>query len=169
MDIETAANLGEMLGGLAILFTLIFGARQIKQWNETVKINSARDVANHISSPSIQYAIVILINKITDDMSFEEYHDLSRQDKDAINSLLFGLNTHGILVSKDILSLELVTLFYQQLAVGLSGRLRRLHEIVTANAKDKIGVEEVKKMVPLQHMIWLLDEMEKMPLLTAPK
>ena len=71
MDIETAANLGEMLSGLAILFTLIFGARQIKQWNETVKINSARDVANHISSPSIQYAIVILINKITDDMSFE--------------------------------------------------------------------------------------------------
>ena len=43
MDIETAANLGEMLSGLAILFTLIFGARQIKQWNETVKINSARD------------------------------------------------------------------------------------------------------------------------------
>ena len=57
MDIETAANFGEMLGGLAILFTLIFGARQIKQWNETVKINSARDVANHLSSP--QYNMLL--------------------------------------------------------------------------------------------------------------
>ena len=61
-------------------------------------------------------------------MSFEEYHDLSRQDKDAINSLLFGLNTHGILVSKDILSLELVTLFYQQLE-RLKGLFLRLVKI----------------------------------------
>ena len=62
MDIETAANLGEMLSGLAILFTLIFGARQIKQWNETVKINSARDVANHISSP-VSYTHLTLPTK----------------------------------------------------------------------------------------------------------
>lgn len=40
MDIETAANFGEMLGGLAILLTLLFGMRQVKQWNETMKINS---------------------------------------------------------------------------------------------------------------------------------
>ena len=69
MDIETAANLGEMLSGLAILFTLIFGARQIKQWNETVKINSARDVANHISSsycnPTTSLDIILLESHIS--------------------------------------------------------------------------------------------------------
>ena len=169
MDIETAANLGEMLGGLAILFTLIFGSRQIKQWNETVKINSARDVASHISSPSIQYALVLLVNVIGDDVTFEEYGNLSRKDKDAINSLLFGLNTHGILVAKGILSLEMVALFYQQFTVGLSKRLRRLADVVNKNAINKIGAEEVKKMIPLQHMLWLLDKMDELPLIRAPE
>ncbi|MAT49146.1 MAG: hypothetical protein CMA27_04880 [Euryarchaeota archaeon] len=169
MNIETAANLGEMLGGLAILFTLIFGARQIKQWNETVKINSARDVANHLSSPLIQYAIVLLVNVIDDDMDFEDYGALSRKDKDSINAFLFGLNTHGILVAKGILSLELVALFYQQFTIGLSKRLRRLVEIVSVNAINKIGAEEVKKMVPLQYLIWLLDKMDELPLLKAPE
>ena len=164
MDIETAANFGEMLGGLAILFTLIFGARQIKQWNESVKINSARDVANHLSSPSIQYAIVLLVNVIGDDMTFEEYESLSRKDKDSINAFLFGLNTHGILVAKGILSLELVSLFYQQFTIGLSKRLRRLVELVSINAKNKMGVEKVEKMNPLQYMIWLLDKMDELPL-----
>ncbi len=100
MDIETAANFGEMLGGLAILLTLLFGMRQVKQWNETMKINSARDVANHISSQQIQYAIVLLVNAIEDDFTFEEYANMSRKDKDAINALVLGLNTHGILVSR---------------------------------------------------------------------
>ena len=169
MDIETAANLGEMLGGLAILFTLIFGSRQIKQWNETVKINSARDVASHISSPSIQYALVLLVNVIKDDVTFEEYGNLPRKDKDAINSLLFGLNTHGILVAKGILSLEMVALFYQQFTIGLSKRLRRLADLVSENAINKIGAEYVKEMMPLQHMLWLLDKMDELPLMKAPK
>ena len=169
MDIETAANFGEMLGGLAILFTLIFGARQIKQWNESVKINSARDVANHLSSPSIQYAIVLLVNVIGDDMTFEEYESLSRKDKDSINAFLFGLNTHGILVAKGILSLELVSLFYQQFTIGLSKRLRRLVELVSINAKNKMDVEIVEQMDPLHYMIWLLDKMDELPLFKAPE
>ena len=35
MDLETAANIGEALGGLAILVTLLFGLRQIRDWNQT--------------------------------------------------------------------------------------------------------------------------------------
>lgn len=168
MDIETAANFGEMLGGLAILFTLLFGMRQIKQWNETVKIDSARDVASHLSSQQIQYALVLLVNVIEDDISFEEYSSMSRKDKDAINALVFGLNTHGILVAKGILSLELVALFYQQFTIGLSKRLIRLHDLMTQNAREKIGGEEVKKMQPLGHMVWLLEKIDKLPLFRAP-
>ena len=169
MDIETAANFGEMLGGLAILFTLLFGIRQIKQWNETLKINSARDVASHISSQQIQYAIVVLVNEIKDDVTFEEYANMSRKDKDAINALIIGLNTHGILVAKGILALELVALFYQQFTIGLSKRLRKLHEIMMQNAKDKIGSKHISEIQPLEHMIWLLDKIDEMPVISPPK
>ena len=34
MDIETAANIGEAVSGIAILFTLLFSLRQMKHWNE---------------------------------------------------------------------------------------------------------------------------------------
>ncbi len=168
MDIETAANFGEMLGGLAILLTLLFGMRQVKQWNETMKINSARDVANHISSQQIQYAIVLLVNALEDDFTFEEYANMSRKDKDAINALVLGLNTHGILVSKGILSLELVTLFYQQFTIGLSKRLFRLQKVMTENVKNKVGSEEVNKLPPLEHMLWLLKQIDQMPILRPP-
>ena len=34
MNLDDAANVGEILGGLAILVTLIFGIRQIKEYNK---------------------------------------------------------------------------------------------------------------------------------------
>ena len=40
MDIETAANLGEALSGIAILFTLLFSLRQMKYWNENRRTRS---------------------------------------------------------------------------------------------------------------------------------
>ena len=41
MDLEEAANLGEILGGLAILVTLLFGIRQI------VELNKAKERVKH--------------------------------------------------------------------------------------------------------------------------
>ena len=35
MNLDEAANVGEILGGLAILVTLIFGIRQIKEYNKS--------------------------------------------------------------------------------------------------------------------------------------
>ena len=102
-------------------------------------------------------------------MTSDDYDSLSRKDKDSINAFLFGLNTHGILVAKGILSLELVSLFYQQFTIGLSKRLRRIVELVSINAENKMGVEKVEKMNPLQYMIWLLDKMDELPLFKAPE
>ena len=50
MNLEEAANIGEILGGLAILATLIFGLRQIIEFNKSKEREAARDIANLLSS-----------------------------------------------------------------------------------------------------------------------
>ena len=158
MNLETAASLGEMLGGLAILFTLIFGFRQVKQWAESKKIDAARSFADHVSTPMIQYAFVIVINNLTDDVTFQQYDEMARKDKDAVNALMFGLNTNGILAYKGYLSLEIVAMFYQPVILGAGIRLRKIMQLLTENAHEKGGLVD-----PLIWAKWLLDEIEKLP------
>ena len=49
MNLEEAANLGELLGGLAILVTLIFGIRQIIELNKGKEREASREIANLLS------------------------------------------------------------------------------------------------------------------------
>ena len=44
-----------------------------------------------------------------------------------------------------------------------------IRDSVSINAKNKMGVEKVEKMDPLQYMIWLLDKMDDLPLFKAPE
>lgn len=50
MDIETAANIGEAVSGIAILFTLLFSLRQMKHWNENRRYEIGRDLASTTTS-----------------------------------------------------------------------------------------------------------------------
>ena len=52
MNLDDAANVGEILGGLAILVTLIFGIRQIKEYNKAKEKEAGREVGGHVSSVS---------------------------------------------------------------------------------------------------------------------
>ena len=61
MDLETAANIGEALGGLAILVTLLFGLRQIRDWNQTRRFEIAQSVASRFENPLFQYGIAVVV------------------------------------------------------------------------------------------------------------
>ena len=54
MDLETTAQLVEVLGEIAILITLLFGLRQVSQWNKNRRCVIAQSVASFLSSPLIQ-------------------------------------------------------------------------------------------------------------------
>jgi hypothetical protein len=54
MDLDTAAQLGDVFGELAILMTLLFGLRQVSQWNEKRRYDIAQSVASFLSPPLIQ-------------------------------------------------------------------------------------------------------------------
>ena len=103
MNLEDAANIGEILGGLAILATLLFGLRQIAELNKSKEREAARDIANLLSSPMYQKAISILINKLSDDFSLEDLDNLDREQKDALNFLAINTNSIGKYITPLIL------------------------------------------------------------------
>ena len=90
MDIETAANIGEAVSGIAILFTLLFSLRQIKYWNENRRYESyGRDLANHMNNPLVHRGFSVSTTKLHDNFSLAA---LTREEKDAMNAMMIGMN-----------------------------------------------------------------------------
>ncbi len=79
MDLDTAAQLGEVFGGLAILITLLFGLRQASQWNENRRYDIAQSVASHLSSPLIQRGLSV-VGALPDEISVNDLQQLSREE-----------------------------------------------------------------------------------------
>ncbi|MEC7507735.1 MAG: hypothetical protein VX965_01725, partial [Candidatus Thermoplasmatota archaeon] len=87
MDIETAANIGEAVSGIAILFTLLFSLRQMKHWNENRRYEIGRDLAAHMNNPLVHRGFSISTVKLHDELTPQELAALTREEKDAMNAL----------------------------------------------------------------------------------
>ena len=72
MDIETAANIGEAVSGIAILFTLLFSLRQVKFWNENRR-RDGRDLAAHLNNPMIHRGFAVTTNKLHEELTIQEW------------------------------------------------------------------------------------------------
>ena len=79
MDIETAANIGEAVSGIAILFTLLFSLRQMKHWNENRRYEIGRDLAAHMNNPLVHRGFSISTVKLHDELSPQELAALTRE------------------------------------------------------------------------------------------
>ena len=87
MDIETAANVGEAVSGIAILFTLLFSLRQMKHWNENRRYEIGRDLAAHMNNPLVHRGFSVSTVKLHDELTPQELAALTREEKDAMNAL----------------------------------------------------------------------------------
>lgn len=94
MDLEDAAQIGEALGGIAILLTMLFGLRQVFEWNQTRKGEITQRIAEHLSTTLVQRGMGVIANDLKEDFSQEDVLSLSREQKNSINAILVGLNTH---------------------------------------------------------------------------
>ena len=54
MNLETAANLGEALSGLAIMFSLLFGIRQVMELNRNRRYEISQTIATSLENPLVQ-------------------------------------------------------------------------------------------------------------------
>ena len=166
MNLEEAANLGELLGGLAILVTLIFGIRQIIELNKGREREASREIANLLSSPMYQSGLSILINKLSDDFGLEEMVQLERKEMDALNFLAINTNSIGVMTFDKQLSFKSVTRFMQPINEIVGNRLRTLVKVLITNVETH-GLEN-KENVALDWVIWLLDRMDEQPPIEGP-
>tara|TARA_B100000945_G_C20372914_1_gene593077 strand:- start:126 stop:719 length:594 start_codon:yes stop_codon:yes gene_type:complete len=166
MNLEDAANVGEILGGVAILVTLIFGLRQIIELNKSKESEASRELANLLSSPIYQTGLSILINKLSDDFTLEDLDKLDRKEKDATNFLAINTNSIGLMTFERQLSFKSVTRFMQPINGMIGRRFRTLVEVLERNARNQGILTE--KMEALDWAIWLLDRMDEQPPIEGP-
>ena len=166
MNLEEAANLGELLGGLAILVTLIFGIRQIIELNKGKEREASREIANLLASPMYQSGLSILINKLPDDFDLEVMVKLERKEMDALNFLVINTNSIGMMTFERQLSFKSVTRFMQPINEIVGNRLRTLVKVLITNVETH-GLEN-KENVALDWVIWLLDRMDEQPPIEGP-
>ena len=166
MNLEEAANFGELLGGLAILVTLIFGIRQIIELNKGKEREASREIANLLASPMYQSGLSVLINKLSDDFGLEEMVQLERKEMDALNFLVINTNSIGVMTFDKQLSFKSVTRFMQPINEIVGNRLRTLVKVLLTNVKNR-GIEKIDNAV-LDWVIWLLDRMDEQPPIEGP-
>ncbi|MBD18344.1 MAG: hypothetical protein CMB13_01715 [Euryarchaeota archaeon] len=166
MNLEDAANLGELLGGLAIFVTLLFGIRQITELNKSKESEASREIANLLSSPIYQSGLSILINKLSDDFTLEDLDKLDRKEKDALNFLAINTNSIGLMTFGRQLSFNAVTRFMQPINRMIGRRLRTLIEVLDRNARNQGILTEQTEV--LDWAIWLFDRMDEQPPIEGP-
>ena len=166
MNLEDAANLGELLGGLAIFATLLFGIRQITELNKAKESEASREIANLLSSPIYQSGLSILINKLSDDFTLEDLDKLDRKEKDALNFLAINTNSIGLMTFGRQLSFNAVTRFMQPINGMIGRRLRTLIEVLDRNARNQGILTEQTEV--LDWAIWLFDRMDEQPPIEGP-
>lgn len=137
MDIETAANIGEAVSGIAILFTLLFSLRQMKYWNENRRYEIGRDLANHMNNPLIHRGFSVSTTKLHENLTMQEMAALTREEKDAMNAMMIGMNNIGLLAKNGHLSLDLVEAFCGTYVRVFGARWRKAVEVFTAASMSK--------------------------------
>ena len=166
MNLEDAANLGELLGGLAILVTLLFGIRQIIELNKAKEREASREIANLLASPMYQTGLSILINKLSDGFTLEDLDKLDRKEKDATNFLAINTNSIGMMTFERQLSFKSVTRFMQPINGMVGVRFRTLVQVLQTNAINQgIGLENNEV---LDWAIWLFDKMDEQSPIEGP-
>ena len=81
MNLETAAQVGEALGGIAILLTMLFGLRQVLEWNQTRRNEITQRIAEHLGTTLVQRGMGVIANDLGEDFTQEEVLALSVSKK----------------------------------------------------------------------------------------
>ena len=81
MNLETAASLGEALGGLAIMATLLFGLRQVIEVNRNRRYEISQTIAKSLENPLVQRGFSTFGNVITKDATIEDLMGMTRNKR----------------------------------------------------------------------------------------
>jgi len=168
MNLETASQVGEALGGIAILLTMLFGLQQILEWNRTRRNEITQRIAEHLGTTLVQRGMGVIANDLNDDFTQEEVLALSREQKNSLNAILVGLNSHAIMTFQGHLTLEILSAYYQPYLTRIDKKIRKLAKFLNSLWLDSSENQTNSLVGPFDWVIWLLDRIEEQPTETSP-
>lgn len=110
-DIESLANLAEIIGGIAVVFGISFGFLEFRRYKATIKREAAATLARSFQTEGFAAAIRVVL-ELPEPIGIDQYRKLSDAEKNLIWLLFGSIESIGILVSRGDLSLELVDEFF---------------------------------------------------------
>ncbi|MDX1404175.1 MAG: hypothetical protein R3192_06545 [Woeseiaceae bacterium] len=110
-NIESLANLAEIIGGIAVVFGISFGILEYRRYKETIKREAAATLARSFQTAELAAAIRIVL-ELTEPLDMEKYRELPDAEKNLIWLLFTSVESIGVLVSQGDLTLELVDEFF---------------------------------------------------------
>jgi len=168
MNLDTAAQLGEALGGIAILLTMLFGLRQVLEWNQTRRNEITQRIAEHLGTTLVQRGMGVIANDLNENFAQEDVLALSREQKNSINAILVGLNSHAIMTFQGHLSLEILSAYYQPYLTIIDKRIRKLAKLLNSLWLNSTENQTDSVVGPFDWVIWLLDRIEDQPTEISP-
>lgn len=162
MDLETAANLGEALSGLAIMFTLLFGVRQVMEVNRNRRFEISQTIATSLENPLVQRGFATFGTVVTKESTLEELMGLSREQKDATNAVVVLMANHAVMTFNRNLSFDIVYSFYKGYLSLIGPSMRRMMEMVELGyaMHEKSSITKEEGMGTFHWVLWLLDRLE---------
>lgn len=163
MNLETAANLGEALSGLAIMFTLLFGLRQVMEVNRNRRFEISQTIATSLENPLVQRGFATFGSVITKESTLEELMSLTREQKDSTNAVVVLMANHALMTFHRNLSFDIVYSFYKGYLSLIGPSMRRMMTMIEygyAMHQDS-SVTEEEGMGTFHWVLWLLDRLEE--------
>ena len=163
MNLETAANLGEALSGLAIMATLVFGLRQVMEVNRNRRYEISQTIAQSLENPLVQRGFATFGGVISKDTGLKELMELTREQKDATNAVVVLMANHAVMTFHRNLSFDIVYSFYKPYLSLIGVNMRRMMMLTEQGfiMHDKSSVTEEEGMGTFHWVIWLLDKLEE--------
>lgn len=163
MNLETAANLGEALSGLAIMFSLLFGIRQVMELNRNRRYEISQTIATSLENPLVQRGFATLGAVFTKDATMEDVMALSREEKDSANAVIVLMANHAVMTYHRNLSFDIVYSFYRGYLSLIGPSLRRLMQLTEGvyMSHEMSSVTEEDGMGTFHWVLWLLDRLEE--------
>jgi len=150
-DIFTIAAIAEIFGATAIIGGAVFGLLQIHEYRQRRRLQVAADLCRTFTEPSLAKSVVLLTS-LPDGLRLEEFRNRDIEYLEAAQMVGMAFETMGLLVEKDIASLEIV----QELAGGLLLMLWRKVEFQIKDTRMEQNNPRFGEWVQ-----WLVDRIEE--------
>ena len=163
MNLENIANIGEALGGLAIMATLLFGLRQVLEVNRNRRYEISQTIAASLENPLVQRGFATFGMAVTKDSTLEDLMALSREQKDATNAVIVLMANHAVMTYHRNLSFDIVYSFWKGYLSLIGPSMRRMMELTEfgygMHEASSVTMEE--GMGTFHWVYWLLDRLEE--------